>query len=94
MTRPFQPCERSARRLVALFAIVLICAAYVPLAWHHDHTADQDCTVCKLGHQPLTASPDFDVVGHAVSTRARRTNGDLAPVVFFPAPFPPRAPPA
>lgn len=95
MTRPSSARAGRGRLLVALFAIVLFSAAYVPAAWHQDHAADKDCTICKLGHQPITALPDLDPVGPAVSgTRAPLTDGGLSLVVFSADPSPPRAPPA
>ncbi len=42
---------RSFAALVVLFVAV---AAYVPSAWH-DESQEHTCTVCKIGHQPVTA---------------------------------------
>lgn len=50
------------RLWISALAVALIALAAVPTAVHAEHGADQDCAVCKLGNQPLSAlSGEFQV---------------------------------
>ena len=82
---------RSSAALIVLFVAV---AVYVPSAWH-DESQEHTCTVCKIGHQPVTA------VSVNLPLQAPEQSRFLAPSVhgtrahqFVVKQSAPRAPPA
>jgi hypothetical protein len=83
------------QRAVGAFVVVLIAAAYLPTAWHQDHAADKNCTVCKLGQQKLAAGPAaLSIRPAVVSEGAALVDQDAALSRVVPLPSLGRAPPA
>ena len=40
------------RAWIAVLALVLVGATSAAAVWHEEHTADQDCAICQVRHQP------------------------------------------
>lgn len=53
--------DRQATLWRAWLVILLVAvsgATAIPAIWHVDHGPDQDCAVCKLGHEPVADLAD------------------------------------
>jgi hypothetical protein len=74
--------------------LLVAVATTVPAVWHVAHDADQDCAVCKLGHEPLA-----DLVDDARAAPPETVAGlpDILArwvVVVAVSPVPARGPPS
>ena len=79
---------------VAALVLLFVAAAYIPATWHEGHTADKDCTVCKIDHHKLIDLPVTTSLTPTVVPDEAAPALDVGPaavVVSYQAP--PRAPP-
>ena len=65
MTGPFGLRKRPLRLAVGTLVIVLVSVTFVPAVWHGEHALGKDCSVCKLGSQPLAESSSALELGPA-----------------------------
>lgn len=89
-------CRRSPRWLVLLVGFAALAVTTAALVPHDEgNIEDQDCLVCKAGHQPLTELT-VELVSEpprGITSKTPTYCGALAPVVLVDS-CAPRAPPA
>lgn len=79
---------------VVILLLAVAGATAVPAVWHADHGPDQDCAVCKLGHEPVADLADDS------QTAPLEPSADLPEllarwaVVVASSPVPARGPPS